>query len=253
MMNEEKLLAVARYLEGDMEHQEKTEFEFSIQEDPELQGMLAEYKNVHQTLKMRIAPSEEDAQVEETLSSLNKQYFKDESSLKTKSITTPKIVSIKPYLKWMSVAAVLIIGLLVWAPWSAGLYEKYAISKEMSVVERGEGDKNNLDKAADFYNSGDFILASDILQKEYADNPDNSMVAYYYGVSLIEIGKTVEARKVLTKIYDGASVFKYDAAYYMALSYIKEKNNQEAIAWLEKIPSGTSNFDQAQELTKKLR
>jgi tetratricopeptide (TPR) repeat protein len=252
MMNEEKLLAVARYLEGDMEHREKTEFEFSIQEDPELQGMLAEYKNVHQTLKMRIAPSEADAKVEATLASLNKEYFKDETSLETKTITTPKIISMKPYLKWISVAAILVIGLLVWAPWSAGLYEKYAISKEMSVVERGEDNKNSLEKAADFYNSGDFISASDILQKEYADNPDNSMVAYYYGVSLIETGKTVEARTVLTKIYDGASVFKYDAAYYMALSYIKEKNNQEAIAWLEKIPSGTSNFDQAQDLIKKL-
>lgn len=252
MMNEEKLLAVARYLEGDMEHQEKTEFEFSIQTDPELQGMLAEYKNVHQTLKMKIAPSEADADVKATLASLNRQYFKDETSLETKANASPKIVSIKPYLKWMSVAAVLIIGLLVWAPWSAGLYEKYAISKEMSVVERGEDNKNNLEKAANFYNSGDFTSASDILQKEYADSPENSMVAYYYGVSLIETEKMDEARTVLTKIYDGASVFKYDAAYYVALSYVKEKSNPEAIAWLEKIPSGTSNFDKAQELIKML-
>src|SRR5690606_19040473 len=125
--------------------------------------------------------------------------------------------------KWMSAAAVLIIGLLVWAPWSANLYEKYAISKEMSVVERGEGGKDNLEKAADFYNSGDYESAAVILQKEHSIAPDNSLIAYYYGVSLIETNKPDEARTVLTKIYEGVSVFKYDAAYSIGLSYIKEK------------------------------
>ena len=141
MMNEEKLLTVARYLEGDMELQEKEEFESSVQTDPELQQLLAEYKNVHQTLKMKLAPDEADRQMEGTLAALNKQYFVAENTQAAQEgpVTTkagPVVVSLKPYLKWMSVAAVLLIGLLVWAPWSASLYEKYAISKEMSVVER---------------------------------------------------------------------------------------------------------------------
>jgi len=253
MMNEEKLLTVARYLEGDMELQEKEKFETLVGTDPELQGLLAEYKNVHQTLKMKIAPSEVDQQVNATLSSLNKQYFAGENPITTEVKHTPLVVSLKPYLKWMSVAAVLIISLLVWAPWSANLYEKYAISKEMSVVERGEGNKNNLEMAADLYNAGKFAAAAGILQKEYELKPDNSLVAYYYAVSLIETGSVEGARTILTKIYNGESVFKYDAAYYIALSYIKEKNNQEALAWLAKIPQGTSNYDKAQELTKKLQ
>ncbi len=254
MMNEEKLLVVARYLEGDMELQEKVAFEASVQADPELQGLIAEYENVHQTLKMKIAPTETDQEVRATLLALNKQYFAVDEVDSTQNVKArPKTGTLKPYLKWMSVAAVLIIGLLVWAPWSAGLYEKYAISKEMSVVERGDGDKNNLEKAADFYNSGDFTSASGLLEKEYSISPENAMAAYYYGVSLIEISRLDKSRAVLTKVYDGASVFKYDAAYYIALSYIKEKNNQEAITWLKKIPEGTSNYDKAQELTQKLQ
>lgn len=252
MMNEEKILAVARYLEGDMELQEKADFEISIGSDPELQGLLAEYENVHQTLKMKIAPSTADQQLLGTLSSLNQQYFKA-TAISAAVGKAPVILSLRPYLKWMGVAAVLIIGLLVWAPWSAGLYEKYAISKEMSVVERGEGAQNNLEKAADFYNAGDYVSASGFLQKEYALHPENAMLAYYYSVSLIETGKVEEARKVLTEIYNGESVFKYDAAYYMALSYVKQKNNQEAIIWLRKIPSGTSNAVKAQTLIKELQ
>ena len=253
MMNEEKLLTVARYLEGDMELQEKEEFESSVQTDPELQQLLAEYKNVHQTLKMKLAPDEADRQMEGTLAALSKQYFADNATQAGAKAAVPVVVSLKPYLKWMSIAAVLIIGLLVWAPWSANLYEKYAISKEMSVVERGEGGQNNLDKAAEFYNAGDFTTASGLLQKEYALRPDNSMVAYYYGVTLIETAKSAEARTILTKIFEGESVFKYDAAFYIALSYVKEKNNQEALSWLSKIPQGTSNYDKALKLTKKLQ
>ncbi|WP_316817457.1 hypothetical protein [Pedobacter nyackensis] len=253
MMNEEKLLTVARYLEGDMELQEKESFEASVQTDTELQDLLAEYKNVHQTLKMKIAPSEMDGQVEATLSSLNQQYFKGEVLAEAVVKDAAKVFSIKPYLKWMSVAAILVIGLLVWAPWSANLYEKYAVSKEMSVVERGEGDKNNLEIAADFYNAGNFAAASGVLQKEYELKPDNSLAAYYYGVSLVETDRIEEARTVLTKVFEGESIFKNDAAYYIALSYVKQKNNQEALNWLAKIPLGTSNYDKAQELTKKLQ
>lgn len=252
MMNEEKLLTVARYLEGDMELQEKEVFESSVQADPELRELIAEYKNVHQTLKMKIAPDEADRQLEATLSALSKQYFKDSEAEAGKQ-AAPVVVSLKPYLKWLSVAAVLVIGLLVWAPWSASLYEKYAISREMSVVERGDGGQNNLDKAAEFYNAGDFKAASGLLQKEYALKPDNSLVAYYYGVTLIETAKSAEARTILTKIAEGESVFKYDAAYYIALSYVKDKNNQDALIWLAKIPQGTSHYDKAQELTKKLK
>lgn len=246
MMNEEKLLTVARYFEGDMELQEKQAFETLLQEDGELKALLAEYKNVHQTLKMKIAPSEADQEVEASLAAFGKQYFKDQEQ------PPAKVVSLRPYLRWISVAAILVIGLLVWAPWSANLYEKYSISKEMSVVERGADTKNNLEKAADFYNAHDFNAARTILAQEYSLSPENSLVAYYYGITLIETGNENEARTILTKLYEGESVFKYDAAYYIGLSFVKQKDNQQASIWLAKIPQGTINYDKAQELIKRL-
>ncbi|TCC98648.1 hypothetical protein FBD94_01725 [Pedobacter hiemivivus] len=246
MMNEEKLLTVARYLEGDMELQEKQEFETLLQVDEELKSLLAEYKNVHQTLKMKIAPSEDDKEVEATLAAFGKQYFKDQEH------SSARVVTLRPYLRWISVAAILVIGLFVWAPWSVNLYEKYSISKEMSVVERGADTKNNLEKAADLYNAHDFSAASAVLAQEYTLSPENTLVAYYYGITLIETGKENDARSILTKLYEGESVFKYDAAYYIGLSFLKQKDNQQALEWLAKIPQGTANYDKAQELSKKL-
>lgn len=257
MMNDEKLLTVARYLEGDMEVQEKESFEAQLQSDKELQSLFAAYQNIHKTLKMRIAADQEDAQVEATLASLNKQYFKNEASIADISVERNgkpvKVVPLTSYIKWFSVAAVLIIGLFVWAPWSADLYEKYAISKHMSVAERSEVQADILDKAAARYNSEDYAGARSLLEKEYQAKPENSMVAYYYGLTLIETGNQEGARTVLTKLYEGESVFQYDAAYAIALSYIKQRNHQEAMGWLAKIPQGTTNYAKAKKLTRELQ
>lgn len=243
MANEDKLTDVARYVEGDMEAQELQAFEVLLREDAELQALLSEYHNIHQILKMKIAPDVQDKAVENTLLELNGKYFRKAG----------KTVALNGYLKWISIAAVLVIGLLVWAPWSGGLYEKYAISREMSVAERGTGAEQKIEDAAALYNSGDFSGAAKILTPVYQSNPERAMVAYYYGISLIENNQQNEARKVLLKLYEGTSVFKYDALYNIALSYVKEKNDKEARVWLSKIPAGDNNYAQAQELIGKLK
>lgn len=256
-MNEEKLLTVARYLEGDMELQEKEGFEKQLETDAELQELAAEYKIIHQTLKMKIAPSAEDRNLKATLETLNKQYFNsaDDKVLRTEQLEDVPVVklSVAPYLKWVSIAAVLIIGLLIWAPWSASLYEKYGISTEMSVAERGADQPNSLEKAAALYNAKDYAAARKILQPMYMETPQNTLLAYYFAITLVETGKEAEARTVFLKLYNGESVFKYDAAYYTALSFLKQENEKDARTWLEKIPEGTANYTQAQELLSKLK
>lgn len=241
-MNEDKLLTVARYLEGDMEGGEKAAFEASLQTDAELQELVAQYKDIHQTLKMKIAPDEQDRQVENTLKGMNQQYFKQ-----------TKTVSLKPYLKWLSVAAVLVIGLLVWAPWSSGLYEKYSFSKQMQVAERGADNQAQLSKAAELYNKGDYAAARKILGKEYMFNPQSPLLTYYFAITLIETKQTYEARTLLKHLFEGQSVFKYDAAFYAALSLIKEDKKTEAIEWLQKIPQENANYAKAQELIAELK
>jgi len=250
-MNEEKLLTVARYLEGDMELQEKQEFEAQLEKDTELQDLVSEYKDIHETLKMKIAPLAADKEVEATISGLNKQYFGNAQQTEPLVKSEAKVVSFKAYLKWISVAAVLVIGLFVWAPWSSGLYNKYAISKQMSVAERGES-AGVLVKAAELYNAGDYDDARKIMQKEYMSNPQDPLLSYYFSITLIENSQEYEARTVLAKLYEGESAFKYDAAYYIALSYIKQDNKKDALIWLSKIPEGTANYEKAKELSGKL-
>ena len=160
----------------------------------------------------------------------------------------------KPYLKiiWVVLFLIIAIALFIWSPWKSGLYYKYAISKEMPINTNPVGEEANLNKAAELYNSGDYSDARKIMQKEYMSNPQNPLLSYYFSITLIENSQEHEARTVLFKLYEGESAFKFDAAYYIALSYLKQDNKTEAKNWLSKIPVGTANYGKAQELLKKL-
>jgi hypothetical protein len=240
MMIEDKTLWVARYVEGDMDEAEIAEFETHLKGDAELQQNLKDYHHIHQSLKMKLANNDE---FKETLRGFNKQYFGAE----------PKVVSFKPALKWLSgIAAILVISLFIWAPWNANLYDTYADDSKMLVTERGAETLNDLDKAAALYNDKNYEAARTALGKLYIKQSSNAMIAYYYGMSLIKNNALNEARKVLTVLYDGESVFKYEAAYGIALSYLKEENKVDAKTWLQKIPAGTTKYEQAQELLRKM-
>jgi len=242
-MTEDKILLTARYAEGDLNEDESALFETRLQSDAELQEHLKDYQHIHQSLKMQLVNDENDERFISTLKGLNKEYFRNE----------PKVVSFKPTLKWLSgVAAVLIIGLLVWAPWRSNLYEKYANNGQMLVTERGAEATTDLDRAAALYNEKNYSAAKTILEKLYAKEPTNAMLGYYYGLTLLETAQIDSGRTVLTQIHAGESVFKYDSAYAIALSYLKENKKAECKNWLQKIPQGTTHYKQAIELIEKL-
>jgi predicted Zn-dependent protease len=160
---------------------------------------------------------------------------------------------LKSYIKWLILAAVLVTGLLVWAPWSGGRYQKYAFSKQMPVTARGADQQGQLNKAAELYNKGDFAEARKVLVRLYTETPQSPFLSYYFAITLIETGQTYEARTILIHLAAGSSVFKYDATFYTALSLIKEDKETEAITWLEKIPADNANYDKAKALIAELK
>ena len=243
MMIEDKILLTARYAEGDLNEAEQAEFENRLQNDEELKQHLTDYNYIHQSLKMQLSFGKDDEQFEETLKSLNKQYFLPE----------PKVVPFKPYLKWVSgIAAALVIGLMIWAPWNGSLYQQYAGESQMLVAERGAEKVTDLDKAAAFYNEKKYAEAQKLLQKLNSQQPNDAMVGYYFAQTLVKTDQLAKAREILNPIYNGESIFKYDAAYLLAMSYLKEKNNVQCKLWLQQSPAGNTNYKKATELLTKL-
>ncbi len=242
-MKDDDILQASRYVDGEMDEAGQKQFEALMHADAELRAYVAQYRAADAALRKRFTPDANLNNLQQTLKSLSAEHFKPEA----------KVVSFKPYVKWLSgIAAVLAIGLMIYIPTRKSLYDQYSTATTMSVVERGAGKQTQLEKAAEYYNHKEFNEAEKLLAKEYAADPKNSQAAYYYAITLIQDKQEAKARVILQQLYNGESVFKYDAAWYMALSYVKVKDEVNAKIWLKKIPVGTSNYAKAMELKGKL-
>jgi tetratricopeptide (TPR) repeat protein len=229
-MKQEDTLAVARYLKGDMEMQEMIAFESRIRQSSELRQAIETYKNSSAS----VIDSE-----------------KVISPLATEPVTRP---SSKKYLVMFVVVALIAAGSIVlWPPRSSALYEKYAISRQMPITKLGSQAQIAIRKGADLFNEGKYKEARKFLQSEYMLNPQNPMLSYYFAITLVETGKEYEARTIFMNLYKGESIYKYDAAYYVALSFLQEEDKPAAIEWLKKIPEGTPNASKSRQLLAELK
>ncbi|GAB3927480.1 hypothetical protein [Mucilaginibacter myungsuensis] len=251
-MEKDNIYQASRYVDGEMDEQERLEFERSLATDAELRAYVEQYQQACVALKSHFAADNDILRLRETLNTLNAEHFKPEAKVVSMRPEV-KDSSIRMYTKWASgIAAVLIIGLLVFNPWRKTLYDRYSTATTMSVTERGVGPQTDLEKAAAFYNKKEFTKAEPLLAKTFTADTTNSLAAFYYAVTLIQDKQEDKARSILTSLYKGESAFKYDAAYYMALSYVKQKRKAEAKPWLKLIPKGMANYAKAQELAAKL-
>jgi hypothetical protein len=253
-MTEDKILWTARYAEGDLSEEETLEYENLLRHDQELKEHLLNYHDAHGSLRMFMAYDNERNALVAGIEQLNEKYFVDETVIQETlaAVETTKSVKLNIYLRWISgVAAVLVVGLLVWAPWKNDLYEQYQISPSMSVTERGFV-QNELDKSAILFNEQKFADAKPLLAKLNNADPNNAMIAFYFAISLLETNEIAKGRLILADLFKGQSVYKNDAAYAMSMSYLKENRKTDAKFWLEKVGKGAVQYEKAQELLKKL-
>jgi cytochrome c-type biogenesis protein CcmH/NrfG len=251
---------IARYADDLMTADERRAFEAALGTDPELQQQLALYRDVDTALQQQFGKDEQREQLQGTLQQMRQEYFgeKAESSLDTPSALQPdaqpaKVIPFKRYLGVaIAVAAILVVGLFVWNPFAPNLYEKYAATQMVAQVERGSHIDTVLQDATTAFNNKEFTVAAVMLAEVVQQQPDNSYALFYFGVALLQTDQLPLARAVFEKLFKGESAFKYEAAFYEALSYLKDKDKDSAKDWLEKIPADAANYSKAQELMKRL-
>jgi len=231
---------IIRFLDGEMDEQERKNFQDELNSNESLNKDLKLYLDVSSTLKFNLAPDEKDAVFKADLGQYNKKYFGG---------TKLKIFSIQKY--WYA-AAILILGLLLWAPWNKDLYQQYSATQMVSVAERGENDQQLLTTATENFNKENFAAAKEELKVLVAQKPEDDMLRFYYGISLLETDEAKLARENFDKVFSGESIFKYDAAFYNALSYLKENNKEKTKEWLLKIDKDADIYEKGQELLSNL-
>ena len=243
---------ITRYLDGEMNIEELKAFEEQMQQDAALKKEVELLLEVNATLQMKLHPDEGELVLKRTLEEMRDQYFKP----KTKVIPFTR-------LRWVAAAAavliIAVISLLIQIPGKKDLYKQYAYVKMPGVEERGTPGDSIIKEITQNFNTKKYAETVHSFEIVLKNDPQNSFLHYYYAIALQLNGEVEKSRSELIQLYDGNSAFKYDAAFYMALSYLresvpseKEKNNIACKEWLNKIPADTDIYSKAQELLKKL-
>lgn len=236
---------INRYLDGAMDAQELRAFEEQLEQDIELQHQVELHKEVNETLRRQFYPDENEQALRETMQEMRGEYFQTKSA---------KVVSFKRY-RWVAAAAIMLILVItskIWYPGKKDLYEQYAYVQMPGTAERGTSADTLMQQAKEDFNNKNYTAAIPLFQSLLQKDPQNSFLHYYYAIALLENGQIDQSRVELAKLYEGNSLFKYDAAFYMALSYLKENDKKTCKEWLEKIPKDADVYGKAKDLEGKL-
>lgn len=237
---------IARYAEGEMTAEERSAFEATLASDVTLQQQLALYREAHDSLLQHFSADGQREQLQGTLHSLRGEFFNESSQ-------PAKVISMKRWLRGaVAVAAVLIAVVFVWQFMQPDLFEKYAETRMTLMTERGLPEDELLMNGVTAFNNKDYTSAANMLAQVRQKDTTNSFVSFYYGVTLLQTNRISEARTIFNQLYAGQSAFKFDAAFYQALTFLKEDNKDLCKEWLQNIPADALNYNKAQELLKKL-
>lgn len=239
---------IVRYAEDELTEEEKRQFETDLQKDPSLAAELSLYREIKVTLQQRLPQDATRAALRSTLSDLNKTHFE--------SIARP--AQRLPIFRWMTAAAaaacILIATVLLWPSHNnEDAFDRLGHTEMVSTTERGANTDSLLQQAAPFFNRQEFAKALPLLDRAVKADSSSQLALFYRGVAGWHTGAIEAARKDLEQVYNGESLLRYEAAFYMALSYATQKNNAAAEEWLKKIPEGTPVSGRAKELENKLK
>jgi tetratricopeptide (TPR) repeat protein len=158
-------------------------------------------------------------------------------------------------LRWLAVAAsIVLVAAAIWflSPKDAPDYRQYAQHAPLALTEMGASEQAK-SRAEAAFNAQDFGQALSALEEIANAEPGNLTTQFYRGICLVELGRAAEARAVFEPIAAGNSALRGEAVWYVALSYLREKNAEACRGALQKIPVGADRRAQAEELLKRLR
>jgi len=237
---------IIRYVDGELDAAERREFEVQLDQDPSLAGEVALYRELKATLSERLGADDTATALRERLSAMNKEYFPANTGARR-----------IPMVRWATgiAAAVLFIvaTLLLWPSNHTSLYQRLGETQMVGLTERGDQTDTLIQKATRYFNQKEFAKALPLLDQAAKADSTNQLALFYRGVAALHVGAVASGRVDLGKVYDAGSLVRYEAAFYLALSYAEEKNKDAAMGWLKKIPTDAPVFTRAKELENSLK
>ncbi len=247
-MNEQDSTLLNNYFNGLLSETERVEAKQRATQDPEF-GAEFHLRQEMEGFPLKLQQRED---LKNTFQSIGDQFF----SQVEETGTAPAMKARITRSRWLtSLAAALTLAIA--AVWflnqdNTSLYQQYSQHAPLSLTLRGNAENRATDAEKSF-NTKDYAAALTALQDVLKEHPDSSTALLYKGICLVELLKPKDARDVLIPLSLQNNALKSDALWYIALSYVSEKNNKMALSFLEQIPKDDIHYAQAVKLIGKLK
>jgi len=261
---------IIRYVDGELSSEEKQKMEEDMRGDASLMAGVELYRQLKGTLEQRLPGSPGEEALRQTLGGMRGRFFGgaagggvsgggvdagglsgEEGRGKAKVVKMKVRVDVfRKYVVGFAAAAAILFAVVML--WPSDYLNTYGKTQMVGVTERGEGNDSMMERAAAYFNEGKFDKALPLLDEVYRKDSASMTALFYKGVALLHMSDVERARQDLARVYASGSLFQYEAAFYMALSYAQKGDKGAARSWLEKIPAGAPGADKAAGLRKKL-
>lgn len=246
---------IARYLNDEMTEDERLQFEKSIAENDELQEFLeinaqinglneenswVRYEGDSETIKekLRLFNDAEVIKFSDRLSN----FRKDKTEFNTtRSISWTKI------LVAAGIAASLVLGVIFLTPSEkdlAALYDEHSDWQELpSLTTKGASEEDLLAGVERSFRSGEFqqvISQVDALLNTTPEQEANLLL--YKGISQLEMNQNEAALTTFSNLQNGNTIDKHKGYWYIALVYLKMRDEAAFREQLEIISQQPSYF-----------
>jgi tetratricopeptide (TPR) repeat protein len=249
-MNEFNYEIINDYLSGELTGEALQAFEREMQANKNLANEVALYKIIQDELSFDQQNKVQKNELANTLSTLNKTHFVQ---------PTAKVVSFKKWIYAATALAAAAVLFFIFRPIPTEVFNNETVFasytkniEELSVGQRGNVVDTLLINAATLYNKKEYAAALPILQKIIIAKPQETSFTLATGVCYLQTLQYGDALKLFTEIENGNSVFKQQATWYKALTYLKQNKLSDCYNVLKTIPTDADKYKEATELMKKI-
>lgn len=241
-MNEEIYLSFDRYLTFEMSADERAAFELRLQAEPALAEKLRIYQEVQEIVGPRYQRDEQETAFRRNLELIGREEISEK---------TGRTVTVNWYV-WAAAASLLLLcAFFFYTSLSTPAYSDYAHYEPLALVERGNEDAS-IQQAQQAFNTQRYAEAVEAINTLLERDGENDALKLYKGISLLELDRVAEANDLFTEVSSRSSIYQDKALWMLALSALKQKDYKTSENYLKRIPEGSPEYKQAQDLLDKL-
>jgi len=244
MEEEKKYLLIEDYLSGKLLGNDKDIIDQKLNEDPSFANEVQLHKELSETFE-----NDNLNHFRRTLSEINND------SKQTKA----KIFSIRQRNALLALAATiaLFFGSQMFFGSKVSSSELFSQNFEtypLAFNHRSNGDTESLlNKAINAYNEEDFKTAVPIFDALFKSNPSNKAFQFYKAMALLSNEQAEEAKPIFIDVIKSKSpLFIEQAQWYLALTYLKLDEGENAKNTLNHLSKDHYQYNLAQDILKQL-